>query len=495
VNGPVLPQAHDIWLLGRTPGTANVAKLPLTGAQAMTVPSGQVAQLAAVAPAAGHVAIWRAQGGFAQPGLGAASGIADFSAVALADKPVALRDASGDGPLRLTLTQLDLTLLPAITLDASAQTTLPPGSALPLTLPSGDKTLQADLGAGVAAFAGGSTVWAAEAPLSRTLSGNWTQVLLVNTGTAPAPASIASQPAPQVAALQPGTVIKRFFGAAGSFELPFEAPASAHLVSAGDADLTTVLSDGTVGRGRNIAVSGAGRMVVQHGVGPIALWLAVNGVSPWPEASAQPVQAPVRLTLTGPAMALALNQSAPSLLHVSTTAPVLVALAQAGRTDPPRLFPAGAELHVMLAAGAAELRLYSPTDGPLTGSMTLSTDPVTPIAEGLGAPVSVAPGGSAVFGFSLAKAATIGVGVRADPDRATVRLLDASGVVLGQGVAQLRTLRPGQYLIEARVPPNAPATILRPAVVGITPRGSGPPPEVVQQYLELVGLKPQGTTP
>jgi uncharacterized protein len=495
VNGPVLPQAHDIWLLGRTPGTANVAKLPLTGAQAMTVPSGQVAQLAAVAPEAGHVAIWRAQGGFAQPGLGAASGIADFSAVAPADKPVTLRNASGDGPLRLTLTRLDLTLLPAVTPDAALQTTVPPGSALPLNLPSGDKTLQADLGAGVAAFLGASTVWAADAPLSRTLSGNWTQVLLVNTGTTPAPASIASQPAPPVAALQPGTVIKRFFGAAGSFELPFVAPANAHLVTAGDAGLTTILSDGAVGRGRNIAVSSAGRMVVQHGVGPIALWLAVDGVSPWPETKAQPVKAPVRLPLTGPAMALALNQTAPSLLHVSTTAPVLVALTQASRTDPPRLFPAGAELHVMLAAGAAELRLYSPTDGPLTGSLTLSTDPITPIAEGLGAPVSVAPGGSAVFGFSLAKAATIGVGVRADPDRATVRLLDTSGVVLGQGVAQLRALRPGNYLIEAHVPPSAPATILRPAVVGITPRGSGPPPEVAQQYLELVGLKPQGTTP
>jgi hypothetical protein len=149
----------------------------------------------------------------------------------------------------------------------------------------------------------------------------------------------------------------------------------------------------------------------------------------------------------------------------------------------------------MLASGTAELRLYSPTDGPLTGSLTLSTDPVTPITEGLGAPVTVAPGNSAVFGFTLTKAATIGVGVRADPDRATVRLLDATGVVQGQGVAQLRTLPAGQYLIEAHVPPDATATILRPAVVGITPRGFGPPPEVAQHYLELVGLKPQGTKP
>jgi hypothetical protein len=96
-----------------------------------------------------------------------------------------------------------------------------------------------------------------------------------------------------------------------------------------------------------------------------------------------------------------------------------------------------------------------------------------------------------VFAFSLAKAATIGVGVRADPDRVAVRLLDASGAVKGEGVAQLRALPAGQYLIEAQVPPDAPASIIRPAVVGITPRGSGPPPDVVQHYLELVGMKPQ----
>jgi hypothetical protein len=495
VNGPLLPQAHDLWMLGRTPSTAKVTKLPLTGAQAMIVPAGQMAQFAAVTAASGHVAIWRADGGFGQPGLGAAAGIAQFSAVARADAPVTLRNASDDGPLRLTLSQLNPTRLPARTLDASLQTTLPPGTALPLTVPSGDKTVQFDLGAGVAAFAGDSAVWTGDTPLTRTVTGGWTEILLVNTGTSAAPASLTWQPAPPVSPLRPGMVVKRFFGASGSFELPFEAPADAHLVSAGDTELTAVMADGAVRRGHDVAVSGAGRLIVRHAIGPIAVWLDVNGTSPWPKAASQPVKAPAQLTLTGPAMALTLDQSAPSLLHVSTTAPVLAALVQAGRTDPPRLFPAGAELHVMLAAGTAELRLYSPTDGPLTGSLSLSTDPITPIAEGLGAPVSIAPGGSAVFGFSLAKAATIGVGVRADPDRVSVRLLDAGGAVLGQGVAQLRALRPGQYLIEAQVPPDAPSTILRPAVVGITPRGSGPPPEVAQQYLELVGLKPQGTTP
>ncbi len=41
------------------------------------------------------------------------------------------------------------------------------------------------------------------------------------------------------------------------------------------------------------------------------------------------------------------------------------------------------------------------------------------------------------------------------------------------------------------MPADAPATVLRPALIGITPRGNGPPPDVVQDYLELVGMKPQ----
>jgi uncharacterized protein YecT (DUF1311 family) len=496
LNGPVLPQARDVWLLGHEAGTATVAPLPFTGARVIIVPPGQVAQLAAAAPPAGHVAIWRAEGGFAQPGLGAAAGIGNFSAVALADRPVVLRNASGDGPLRVALTRLDLELLPARTLAAALQTTLPPGSALPLRLPGGDKVLQADMGAEVAAFAGQTAVWAGAAPVSRSLQGGWTDILLVNAGSAAAPARLAWQPAPPVAPLRAGTVLKRFFGAGGSFELRFDAASGAHLVSAGDASLTAIAADGAVRRGQDIVLSGTGRAVVEHGIGPIAVWLAADGVSPWPDAAVQQVKPPARLTLAGAAMALGLKQDSPSLLHVSTTAPVLAALVQSRRTDPPRLFPAGAELHVMLAAGAAELRLYPPSDGPLSGSLLLSAEPVTPIGEGLGAPVSVAPGQSAVFAFSVAKAATIGVGVRADPDRASVRLLDASGAVLGEGVAQLRALRAGQYLIEAQVPPDAGPTILRPAVIGITPRGSGPPPDVARQYLEVVGLKPaQGTTP
>jgi hypothetical protein len=232
---------------------------------------------------------------------------------------------------------------------------------------------------------------------------------------------------------------------------------------------------------------------VEHGAGAVALWIDAPGQSPWPELTAQTVSLPARMALAQVATALSFTAETPMLLHVTSTAPVLAGLQQAGRNDAPVLFAAGAELHRVVAPGAVVLRLYSADDGPMSGSVSVWAERLVPLGEGLGPQTAVAPGGAAAFGFTLAKAATIGVGVRAQPDRVAARLLDAKGAVVGEGVAQLRKLAAGDYVLEARVPADAAATVLRPALIGITPRGNGPPPDVVQTYLELVGMKPQGT--
>jgi len=115
---------------------------------------------------------------------------------------------------------------------------------------------------------------------------------------------------------------------------------------------------------------------------------------------------------------------------------------------------------------------------------------VVPVAEGLGEARAVAPGATALFGFEVTRAGPVGVGIRSEPDRAMVRLLDATGKPLGEGVAQLHRLDPGRYFVEARIPATGRTTTIRPAVIGIKPPPAGPPPEVTLQYLEMVGLKP-----
>jgi hypothetical protein len=114
------------------------------------------------------------------------------------------------------------------------------------------------------------------------------------------------------------------------------------------------------------------------------------------------------------------------------------------------LFGGGAEYHRVIE-GPGVLHVISPQDGPLSGTLALSAEPLRPLGEGLGESVIVPPGGTAAFAFSLQKTATIGIGVRAEPDAAQVRVFDASGKLVGEGVAQLLPNLPaGHYVVEAR---------------------------------------------
>ena len=507
-GGTVLPQGRDLWLLGRAAGTLSVAALsPAPGrAVVLGVPAGLGATLPAMAAAPGRIMLWRAESGLGRPGLGGAMGTAPGSAIALANTATPLRDAAGDaagdvageGPLRVSLTALALRAAPAEALHAPLHALLPAGGALPVTLPAGAKQLQLDLAAGTAAIPGwhapsGGAAWAAAAPLSRTVSGEWTEVLLVNTGADPAPVGLSWAALPEVPVLRPGGLLRRFFGAAGSFEVPVLGVPGARLAAAGEARMSLVGDDGRVSEGPGLDAARPGRLVVTHGPGAVAVWMEGGGASPWPPVAAQATALPARLALSGPAMAFALAPDGPVLLHVATTAPVLLGLSQRGQRDAPALFASGAEIR-RLVAGPAELRLYPAQDGPLSGSVALAAEPVIAIGEGLGQPVAVGPGGAAAFGFTLARAATVGIGLRADPDRVTARLLDASGTVLGEGVAQLASLAAGRYVLEAQVPADGATTTLRPALVGLAPPGRGPPPDVVRDYLELAGLRPNAST-
>ncbi len=492
VGGNAVSQGKAFWLVAPAPGRVTVQPLAFGAETVVQLPAGLAANLPAPANAPGHVAMWRVSSGAGQPSLGLAGGVADGSAVALAAGPVGVTGGGAD--IRLLVARDMPSLLPEKPAGAALQVTVAPGTALPLTLAPGDKTMALNLAPGLAAFADWHrapvAVWTGASPVSRTLDGTWTDLLLVNAGTTPAPAGVAVQPAPPATPLRPGAMTKRFFGAAGSFIVPFDAPGDSRLMVAGDATAVAVM-DGGITRGTEAGVTGPGRATIQHGAGPVAVWLDVPGMSAWSDAPVLAVSLPARTALSGNAMALTFDAATPVLLHVSTTAPVFAALQQAGRTDPPALFAAGAELHRAVAPGTVTLRLYPVDDGALSGSASVWAEPLTPLGEGLGDSVAVAPGGSAAFSFTLARAGMVGVGLRAVPDQVAGRLLDSRGTLVGEGVAQLRKLAPGHYVLEARVPPDASPTVLRPALVGVTPRGNGPPPDVVQSYLELVGMKPE----
>ena len=487
--GAVLPVAGDLWLLGPA-GTAQATPLlPAAGETvALTVPGGAAATLPASAP----IGLWLARSGEGQPSLGAATGWAPGSAIALTGSELSLR--GGAGPLRVDLQRVGLEIAPSVAVDTGLQVVLAAGAAVPVTLPPGPKRLDLALAADTGAVPGWhapqQAVWAGNGPVSRSITGDWTDLLLVNPGPAPASVTVSAAPAP-VRTLAPGEIETRFFGAAGSFEVGVRGATGSHLRLTGPGALTLIDGEGRITTGANLALTGPGRAIVRHAPGAVALWIEAPGASPWPDIAPQQLAAPARVALSGPAAAFALHLDRPMLLHISTTAPVLLGVG----ADQPAPYPSGAEIDRVLAAGDPELRLYPLQDGALTGTLAIRTAAIVAVGEGLGPETIVPPGGGAAFGFTLDHAATIGVGLRADPDRATARLLDATGRTMGTGIAELVALQPGHYVLEAQLPPNAPVTTLRPAVVGLVKHGDGPPPDVVRDYLELAGLKPQGATP
>jgi hypothetical protein len=499
-GGLIAPQSDRLWLVARG---ADVKPLvlqpaPATPAElALSLGEGEKAAVRAGAVASGRARVWRADSTFGQPGLaGGPMGVAESSALALGADPVSVFNAGGSGPLQLHLESVDLELQPPLRLESEFAGLLAPRTAQPLTLPQGAMQLEIALAAGAGAMAGRSepnhiTVWAGRDAVNRQLTGDFGEVLLVNPGTRPTAVSVTLAPArPDGGTLATGQAMKRFFGAAGSLSLRLDAPPGDRLTVVG-ATATVVDARGRVQRGASLALTGPGELVLDHPAGLVAAWVEREGRSPWTAAPPVAISVPGRVALTGEAMALAIRQDAPALLHVRSTAPVILGL-DSGQGAELAAFPAGAELHRYVAAGEAMLRVFSPHDGPLAGSLDVTATPVTEIAEGVADARALAPGGTAVFGFELKRAGDIGVGMRSEPDRATVRLLDAAGRVRGEGVVQLRRLEPGRYLLEARAPSDGRPITVRPALIGVAPRPDGPPPEAVREYLETAGLSPGG---
>jgi uncharacterized protein len=500
-GGMVVPQTDDVWLLsmgGAAPVRVTRVDAPSDQQLALAIPESGDAMLPGAPVASGRVRTWIARSGLGQPGLdaGRGMGVAEGSALALGGEgAVRLFDAGGDDALRLLVTARDLATRTPRALDGPFSGVLPPGTALPVRLPEGAHLVRLDLAANTAAVAdwggrGAITEWAGDAAISRSVEGRFTEILLLNTGAQPAPVTLSWTPVSEPeSALAAGTAFKRFFGAAGSLDMPVDA-AGRLMVAGGQA--TLIGPAGHVARGTALALTGAGRVVIDHGPGLLAAWVeGPDGASPWPSPPPLAVTLPARMAMRDAAMTLNVEASAPMLLHARSTAPVILALGDGA----PLMFPAGAEFHRALPAGPVMLRVISPHDGPLSGTLELDGEPIAPASEGVGAEVAVAPGGSAAFGFEVSKAGPVGVGVRADPDRLSVRLLGADGTMLGDGVAQLHRLMPGRYVLEASVPADGATTVLRPAIVGIARRPNGPPPDVVNMYLALAGRAPVAVAP
>ncbi len=124
-----------------------------------------------------------------------------------------------------------------------------------------------------------------------------------------------------------------------------------------------------------------------------------------------------------------------------------------------------------------------PLDPP--ARVTLEAIQVDEASEGLGREILLAPGEAHGARFFIPERRTIGVGVRSDPDAATVELFDDAGKCLDRGLILMHELEAGQYILIIRAGLDADTPLrLRPALVGIKGPPSGPPAELIHSYIE-----------
>ncbi|MGJ0506754.1 MAG: hypothetical protein ACR652_06365 [Methylocystis sp.] len=490
-SGALAPQAQALWLLTRTCKTkAKVDAFEWLGQDiALDLDAGERAILPAPGAPRGKTRLWLARSTFTQPAIdgGAGMGVADGAALALAgEAPLQMWNASASAPMRATLSAIDVAQREAIKAGAGFSGLVPPMSAQPVELEASDAPLAVDLAGGLAGFVGKTAVFGDGAAASRVIHDGGVRVLLVNMTATPQPARVSRQSDARLT-LDDRSALKRFFGAAGQMSLPLLARTGDRLVVIG-ADATVISAAGRILRGRELTLDGAGELLLDYEPGLVAAWIERNGAAPWPQPTARALTLPQRVTLDGAAARFSLKGDAPAMLSASSGAPALVSFTQNGKRET-FAFPAGVEFRHYMGAGEATLDLYAPHDGVLSGALDVRAQPVIEAHEGVNDAIVVAPGAAALFSFETKRDGDIGVGVRSEPDRVAARLFDASGKTLAEGAGQVVKLAPGRYFLEARVPPEARATTIRAAIVGLSPPPAAPPEEIVAELLDKAGMK------
>jgi hypothetical protein len=132
--------------------------------------------------------------------------------------------------------------------------------------------------------------------------------------------------------------------------------------------------------------------------------------------------------------------------------------------------------------------------GALSATAEFTASRVTPVGEGLGPEVLLAPGDSRLFSFEVKQEGMVGVGVHASSDVIESELLSSTGKSLGKGTVQKFNLKPGIYLLALQAPAQGVPVRAQAAVVGIVPPGTDPPEDVIRKYFGPEEAPPQFTS-
>lgn len=219
--------------------------------------------------------------------------------------------------------------------------------------------------------------------------------------------------------------------------------------------------------------------------GAAVVWLSGDGASGLTAtAAAQEVALPARIAASGTEATLAVRGAAGDVLQVHTAAPAVVSIQTPAGAQAARVLVHGGAVALPMAGGAATVSVRALAGGSLHGTLDLQAITPAALVDGVGEPLALAPGEHRWLSFEIGAEQEIGVGVQSGSDRVAVSLVDAAGALVGTGRVQLHTLPAGRYLLGLSLPADAAPATAQPALVGRTPRGDGPPDDIIRQYVE-----------
>jgi len=507
-----------LWALGPPGMTPKAARLAISGSEAVSIAlpraGGATVDLAA---GSGLVLVHAvSQGG--QPGLAVgrpaalgrssrlAVGTRAAIAVSIEDGPLAaLAWNATPGPTEITA-DLEAVRFPRPAAEDAAShmdETLDAGAARLLKLPRGFKRVRLALSAAVvAALSLDSQVtsvhWAETGSVTETVETDADRLTLFPPREGSGRYALEVFPleaAARTEPLTPGASFETRPSWSSTLRLAVTAakePSRVHVRGA-SGEALLVSTDGEVRRGSDLDVPTAGgTLLLPHVSGLVVAMREPPAVVVAGAERPVTVKAPASVVLRGPAQTLRAESDTPALLHVRAPGPALTSVRRGDEPAEIELHPEGVRLDAYLPGGPAEVTIRAIAGATLHGAAEVTTTPVVPIGEGLGPEVLLGPGQSRLFSFTVAHAGAVGLGVRADADRVEMALLSSAGQPLGRGSMQMPSLEPGAYLLALSAPADAAPVRARPAVVGLVPPETGPPEDVVRQYVEASGEEEAG---
>ena len=394
--------------------------------------------------------------------------------------------------------------------------TLAPRTANGMGLPAGGKNIRlalAPFSAAVLVSRGTvqSTHWGGERPIHEMVSTDADQLWLLNADGRASNYSVEIVPgtASSEPTLKPGDLLERNLSTAGRVRIPVDIPTDKVNAGAkttaepytirvrGPAQAMWLENSGRVVSGTDIVVRDSGVLMLQHEPGTVIAWIdapkaqASEGIMAWfkftQETSVKPPQA---VALKGKQQVLALNLPQAAMLHLRTSVPVVTQFVVDGQAPQTQAHLFGANINLLAPAGVSRLVLRAVGADSLSGVASVISTSITPLAEGVGPEVLLAPGGARLYAFDVLQPRAIGIGVRAQSDVVRSVLFDQRGAVISEGVVQMPTLAQGRYYLAIDLPLSSPPVRAQPILLGLNAPDTRPPRDILRRYVEAVDGSP-----